>query len=137
MKGWKTLAAAAVLSTSLMAPAPARADFLESAGWGSLTVLTNVLYMPAKLVYASVGGLTGGLALACTGGDYDVASNVWTPSLGGTYVVTDRMLRGEDAIEFAGTGGGDRAVKEQTVDVGSLDAPQVASSVQEQPLSPR
>jgi hypothetical protein len=97
--------AAAVLAASLGSAAPARADFLEDAGWGTLTVLSNVVYMPAKLVYATLGGLTGGLALGLTGGDMDVAETIWITSLGGTYVLTPPMLRGEESIAIAGTPG--------------------------------
>jgi hypothetical protein len=108
MKGWKMVAAAAVLCSTLAWSRPAAAEsYYENAGWGVLTVLTNVVYMPAKITYAALGGLTGGLALGLTGGDMQVAENVWTASLGGTYVVTPRMLRGEDPIAFAGSPGGD------------------------------
>ena len=107
MKGWKMVAAAAVLSSTLLWSRPAAAESsYEDAGWGVLTVLTNVVYMPAKMTYAALGGLTGGLALGLTGGDMQVAENVWTASLGGTYVVTPRMLRGDDPIAFAGSPGG-------------------------------
>ena len=97
MKGWKMAAAAVVLCSTLAWSRPAAAESsYENAGWGVLTVLTNVVYMPAKVVYATLGGVTGGLALGLTGGDMQVAENVWTASLGGTYVITPRMLRGED-----------------------------------------
>src|SRR4030095_884091 len=43
-------------------------DTWTTVGWGALTGLSNLLYVPAKLVYAGVGGLTGGLALRLTGG---------------------------------------------------------------------
>ncbi|HLK12207.1 MAG TPA: hypothetical protein VKW76_12585 [Candidatus Binatia bacterium] len=106
MKGWRMGMAAAGLLGVLAAATPARADSAgswEDAGWGTLAVLSNVVYMPAKVVYATLGGLTGGLAFACTGGDLQTAENVWVPSLGGTYVITPRMLRGEDDIQFAGS----------------------------------
>ena len=107
MRGWKMVAAAAVLSSTLLWSRPAAAESsYENAGWGILTILTNVVYMPAKVVYASLGGVTGGLALGLTGGDMQVAENVWTASLGGTYVVTPRMRRGDDPIGFAGSPGG-------------------------------
>src|SRR5262249_41959637 len=35
-------------------------DTWEQIGWGALTGLSNLVYLPAKLVYASLGGLTGG-----------------------------------------------------------------------------
>jgi hypothetical protein len=103
MKGLRFGIAAAVLAAGIVAPAPARASFLEDAGWGSLTVLTNVLYMPVKLTYSTLGGVTGGLAWICTGGDTEVAEKVWVTAMAGTYVITPRMLQGEDAIVFAGT----------------------------------
>jgi hypothetical protein len=59
--------------------------------------------MPAKTLYAVGGGITGGFTYALTGGDYDTARNVWEMSLGGTYVMTPSMLRGEQPIHFAGT----------------------------------
>jgi hypothetical protein len=61
--------------------------------------------MPAKIIYATLGAMTGGMAYAVTAGDYQTAETIWVTSLGGTYVVTPRMLQGEDAIAFAGTPG--------------------------------
>ena len=71
-------------------------------GYGSLAVLTNLLYMPAKMVYAALGGLTGSLVYLVTIGNLDVAEAVWGPSLGGDYVVTSAMLRGDQPILFTG-----------------------------------
>ena len=103
MKGLKIGIAAAVLASGLAAPLPAHAAFLEDAGWGSLTILSNALYMPVKLTYSVLGGITGGLAFLCTGGDSQVAEKVWVTSMAGTYVLTPRMLQGEDPIVFAGS----------------------------------
>jgi hypothetical protein len=102
MKGWRRFLATAALVTATLASRPAHAGFLEDAGWGSLTVLTNVVYMPAKLVYAVAGGVTGGFAYALTGFDMQTAQTIWTMSMAGTYVVTPPMLRGEEPIVFAG-----------------------------------
>jgi hypothetical protein len=77
-------------------------DFGRQAGWGSLAALCNFLYMPAKLVYAAVGGITGGLAYLVTVGNEDAAKGVWAPSLGGTYVITPAMLRDEEPLLFSG-----------------------------------
>ena len=106
MKGWRGAVGTLALVGALAAARPASAGYLEDAGWGSLTMLSNVVYMPAKLGYAALGGLTGGLAFALSGGDLQPAETVWVTSMGGTYVLTPRMLRGEDAIAFAGTPGG-------------------------------
>ena len=103
MKGWRGVVAAVVVAGSLASAQPARAAFLEDAGWGTLTMLTNVVYMPAKLIYATCGALTGGLAYGLTAGDLQTAETVWVTTMGGTYVVTPGMLRGEESISFAGT----------------------------------
>jgi len=87
------LVGALALVAALTAARPAEAGYLEDAGWGALTVLTNVFYMPAKLGYATLGGLTGGFAFALTGGDLQKAETVWVTSMGGTYVVTPGMLQ--------------------------------------------
>ena|SRR5438105_15962723 len=103
MKGWKGAAAIATFSAGLIAASPARAGYLEDAGWGTLTVLTNIVYMPAKIIYATAGGLTGACALALTGGDMATAETVWVTTMAGTYVVTPGMLQGQDPIAFTGT----------------------------------
>jgi hypothetical protein len=54
--------------------------------------------------------MTGGLAYACTGGSYETASNIWSMSLGGTYALTPAMLRGEEAIAFAGASSSESSV---------------------------
>jgi|SRR5215468_576290 len=77
-------------------------DIGSDAGYGVLAVLTNILYMPVKVVYAGLGGLTGSLAYLLTVGNLDAAQAVWNPSLGGDYIVTPSMLRGEEPILFNG-----------------------------------
>jgi hypothetical protein len=77
-------------------------DTWSTVGWGALTGLSNLLYVPAKLVYASVGGLTGGLALGLTGGDMNTAQAIWEPSLGGDYFLTPGMIQGDESFSFAG-----------------------------------
>ena len=99
------LAVGLVVAAGMQAPAQAeeeRGTWAE-AGIGVGAMLANVLYMPAKLVYAGLGTITGGLTYALTGGSYDTAESVWVASLGGNYVVTPDMLTGERSIEFSGT----------------------------------
>jgi hypothetical protein len=123
------LVASAALVSLLAAPAAVRAEEpAESAGWGVLAVFANVGYMPAKTIYALMGGLTGGLAFVCTGGDLETASSVWEPSLGGTYVLTPSMIRGEDPILFAGGSADGQTTTDQAASgaqVGEGDAPDV------------
>jgi hypothetical protein len=104
-------AAAAGLTVGVVvmvgAGSPARAEeergTWAQAGLGIGTVLANVAYMPAKLVYATLGTVTGGLTYALTGGSYETAQSVWVASLGGNYVLTPDMLTGERSVEFSGT----------------------------------
>ena len=106
MKGWRLVVAAGLLAGSAMVARPVSAsdeygtgdkyatgdelaaseaapseDVWSQVGWGALTGLSNLLYFPAKLVYAGLGGLTGGLALGLTGGDMGTAESIWEPSL--------------------------------------------------------
>jgi len=121
MKGWRGVAATAAVVVTLMGARPAQAAFLEDAGWGTLTALTNVVYMPAKIIYATIGGLTGGLAYGLTAGDYQTAETVWVTTMGGNYVVTPGMLRGEESLSFAGTPGGNSTSSPAVTDARPLD----------------
>jgi hypothetical protein len=103
MTGWRLKVAAVAVAASLTVPAVARAEeYPETAGWGVLAVFANLGYMPMKTVYALMGGLTGGLAYVCTAGNLETATEIWEMSLGGTYVLTPSMIRGETPILFAG-----------------------------------
>lgn len=62
----------------------------------------NLLYVPAKGIYAAVGGLTGCMVLALSH-DPSVAHDVWSRTLGGDYVVRPEHLRGEAPLHFAGS----------------------------------
>lgn len=107
MNSMKKIAVSLVLLCSMLRPAFAASDdYLEEAGWGMLAALANVAYMPAKLTYAAVGAALGGIAYIVAGADLDAADGIWTPTLGGTYVLTSSMLRGETPVEFAGPGSG-------------------------------
>jgi hypothetical protein len=130
MKRWRGAFLTLVLLGALTTARPASAGYLEDAGWGTLTMLSNVVYMPAKLTYAALGGLTGGLAFALTGGDLETAENVWVTSMGGTYVVTPAMLRGEESIAFSGTPGSKSAER-------TNDSPELEERPLEHQLSDR
>jgi hypothetical protein len=102
------VAAAVALALSLGTVRPVAAEedenhFATEFGVGVGAVFTNLLYMPVKFVYATVGGITGGLAYVLTGLRFDIAKGIWVPSMGGTYVVTPSMLKGEKPIYFSGT----------------------------------
>ena len=90
-----------VLALLLSTPISARADFSDDVGMGTASVLANVVYMPTKLVYATLGGITGSFAYLLTGGNYAAAQKVWVPSLGGNYVLNPEHLRGQQQIYFS------------------------------------
>lgn len=107
----RQLAAVLVVAVALATPRAASAEppqYANDLGLGLGAVLIDVVYMPVKVVYATLGGLTGSFAFVLTGGRMDIASSIWRPSLGGTYVVTPTMLRGDEPINFSG-GGDDTA----------------------------
>ncbi len=71
-------------------------------GYGVGTAVVDVVYVPAKVVYAILGGIVGGGAYALTGGNEQTANTIWRSSLGGDYVVTPDMLAGKEPIHFSG-----------------------------------
>jgi len=82
---------------------PAEPSVTEDLGYGFGSVLANIFYMPAKITYAGLGLMTGGLGYVVSGGRADVANNIIYPSVRGTYVVTPSHLRGEQPVIFIGS----------------------------------
>jgi|GEM_PF-3524487 len=100
---------AMVLAAALLCSSPAaRAESSQAGqassdfGIGVVTALSNVGYMPVKVCYAVLGGVTGSLAYALTGGNRNVADGIWVPSMGGDYVLTTGMMSGEERVKFSG-----------------------------------
>jgi len=54
----------------LNTPTLVAADYVDDVGLGTVTVAANVFYVPTKLVYAGLGGITGSFAdplqIACS-----------------------------------------------------------------------
>ena len=71
-------------------------------GMGFSTAVGNLFYIPAKIAYGTLGG-SGGAAYVFTHGDHDVAHKIWRNSLGGDYVLTPTMLKGQEPIHFVGS----------------------------------
>lgn len=91
----------------LVIPVPASAaeedgskseEALLGLGSGVLTLV----YLPAKVVYAALGGIVGGFAYVITGGNLETAKTVWEPSFYGTYVITPSHLKGDEPVRFFG-----------------------------------
>ena len=74
----------------------------NEAGYGVGAALASIFYIPAKVTYAGLGLLTGGLGYVLTGGRADVANNIIYPAVRGNYVVTPSHLKGTDPIYFVG-----------------------------------
>jgi hypothetical protein len=72
------------------------------AGYGAAALFGNLLYLPAKLVYAVLGGIVGGGTWLVTAGNTQAADTVWRSALGGDYVLTPQMIAGEQPINFSG-----------------------------------
>jgi hypothetical protein len=75
----------------------------HSAGIYAGTVLANVVYFPAKALFAGGGALTSGVAHLATLGDRDAARSIWDASVEGDYEVTPNMIEGRDLVHFAGS----------------------------------
>jgi len=104
---FRSVALAVVMVAALALPAAALAEDKRQAGRdagiGLATVVANIFYIPAKVGYAAVGGLTGGLTFALTGGNLDAAEKVWVASAGGDYVLSPNHIKGNERIQFSGT----------------------------------
>lgn len=72
------------------------------AGYGVAALFGNVLYIPAKLVYAILGGIVGGGTWLVTAGNSQAANTVFRSALGGDYVLTPQMIAGQQPINFSG-----------------------------------
>ncbi len=106
LDGVKRIMLAMAVVALIAAPLSARADDVDKAkndaGLGLATVVANIFYVPVKVGYAAIGGVTGGLGYVLTGGNKDVARKVWVPSIGGDYVLSRDMVAGQQPIEFKG-----------------------------------
>lgn len=71
-------------------------------GLGAASFFLTIPYGLAKVVYASFGGIVGGIAYAVTAGNEKTAKTIWYTSLRGTYVITPEHLRGERPVQFFG-----------------------------------
>jgi hypothetical protein len=108
LKGIALASLVTVISTPLYAQSAApnnkaaEEGIGEEAGYGVGAALASVFYIPAKVTYAGLGLLTGGLGYLLSGGKADVANNIIYPAVRGNYVVTPSNLKGTEPIYFVG-----------------------------------
>jgi hypothetical protein len=97
-----TMAAPVGAQTTGQIAEPVEEPLTSEAGYGVGAALASVLYIPAKVTYAGLGLLTGGLGWVLTGGRTDIANSIIYPAVGGNYVVTPNHLKGTEPIYFVG-----------------------------------
>ncbi len=83
-------------------PAAAAQPYVRDLGLGMAAIGTNFFYIPAKMIYATGGGIVGLLGYGLTLGNLEAAQNIWSPTVGGTWVVTPDMMSGQKPILFSG-----------------------------------
>ncbi len=93
---------AVVLAVAPVGRSEAAETYLSDAGYGMAAIGANLFYIPAKLLYGLGGGLVGGLAYGLTVGNSDAAQYILSPSLGGTWVLSSKMMAGQEPIFFSG-----------------------------------
>jgi hypothetical protein len=71
-------------------------------GLGAASFFLTLPYGIVKVVYATLGGIIGGLTYALTAGNENAANAVWDTSLRGTYVITPDHLKGNKPVRFFG-----------------------------------
>jgi len=89
-------------STPVQVQQPEQGVNWSGAGYGAAALFGNVVYIPAKLVYALLGGFVGGATWLLTAGNTQAADTVWRSALGGDYVLTPQMISGDQPINFNG-----------------------------------
>lgn len=66
------------------------------------TVLANVVYFPAKVLFAAGGAAVSGVSYVATLGRPQPTDEIWDASVRGNYVVTPRMIEGKAPVHFVG-----------------------------------
>jgi hypothetical protein len=67
------------------------------------TVLANVVYFPAKVLFAGAGAATSGVSYVVTLGEPQPTNQIWNASVKGNYVVTPDMIDGKAPVHFVGS----------------------------------
>jgi hypothetical protein len=66
------------------------------------TVLANVVYFPAKVLFAGGGSVVSGVSYIATLGRPQPTEKIWDASVKGNYVVTPKMIEGKAPVHFVG-----------------------------------
>ena len=113
----------AVFALSTLAVSPVLADQpTKEMKTGATTVLANVVYMPAKVIYAAGGRLVAGFAYLFSAGDKEVAKPILDAAIGGDYVVQPEHLAGDRKLVFFGQSEEQQRAKNEASDIGDVAA---------------
>ena len=97
----------AALALALSALPAAAHDPADNPGLeigGSIAAMyASLVYTPAKIVVAALGGVGGALAGVLTGGDEGAAYAFWVPLMGGDYFVRPGNFDGSRPLAFFGS----------------------------------
>jgi hypothetical protein len=116
-RGLIVLAVSLVFAGVAGAPLPAVADeapernIMLHYGLGVGSALATLVYGPVKVMYATLGTITGGFAYLLTGGRLDVPREIIQPAVRGDYVVTPEHLTFNQPLLFVGK---ERALDQQS-----------------------
>lgn len=99
-----TLSAAQNLPQEAPPPSEERTEeqAAEDFRYGVGSFLASALYSPLKLTYAGLGLMTGGLGYVLSGGRGEVANGIIYPAVQGHYIITPKILKGEESVIFVG-----------------------------------
>ena len=112
------------LATAGFVASPALADGpTDDLKTGASTVLANMVYMPAKVLYAAGGGLVAGAAYLFSAGDKAVAKPILDSAVGGDYVVEHDHLTGHKKLAFFGQSAEQQRAKREAA-MGDVAAPE-------------
>jgi hypothetical protein len=84
----RSLFALAVLALLSWPNSVTAEDGIERAGVAVGVTAGNMLFLPIKAVSVVIGALSGALSFVVTGGDTEVARQVWEDTAQGPYVIT-------------------------------------------------
>lgn len=62
--------------------------------------LLSLLYAPVKVHIALIGGVVGGVSYPFSGFNANVSKKIWKTSMGGTYLITEDILKGDEKAEL-------------------------------------
>jgi len=87
-------------TTALAVQAEAAESAAQEAAYGAGSVMTTLLYAPAKTSFCIVGGITSVLTLPF--GGTETAGKVAAAACGGTWLITPNTLQGKERVRFVG-----------------------------------